>query len=257
MLLTIMYHHINSDKYSNDIEVMKKHFKYIANNFSVVTPCDKLSTKKTDICLTFDDAYYDFYHFVYPLLKEFNLKAILAVPIKFILDETTIKPNLRLSLKHDENYQFENYKKYATFCTYKELKEMSDSGYVTIASHSYSHINLKEKNVDLELELIKSKEILEEKLNRKIESFIFPFGKYSTKINELAKKEYKYLFRIGNAINRDFRGIDGVIYRVNGDGLKDYKEIFSIKNRILFYLKYLIKYITNITPKIQTKKIKK
>ena len=236
-----MYHHINSDKYSNNLELMKKHFKYIAKNYNVVTPNDKLSTKKLNICLTFDDGYYDFYHFVYPLLKKLNLKAILAIPVKFILDDTTLNSNTRLSLSHDENYQDKNYKKFASFCTYKELKEMSDSGFVTIASHSFSHLNLKDKNLDLELELFKSKEILEQKLNTKIDSFVFPFGKYSDKIIQLAKKEYKYLFRIGNAINRDFDGINGVIYRVNGDNLKTYKEIFNFKNRVKFYLKQIIK----------------
>lgn len=232
-----MYHNINANKYSNDLELFKKHLIYIKNNFNVVLPGDELSGK--DICLTFDDGFYNFYEYVFPLLKSLNIKAILAVPTKFILDSTDLPKNGRLSVPHSETY---SRIADAPFCTFEELKEMSDSGYVKIASHSHSHVNLQECD-NLEQELDLSKKLLEEKLAFECDIFIFPFGKYNDKVVSETKKRYKYLFRIGNGINKNFDGIKGLIYRINADNLKDEKSIFSFFSLLKFRFKSFIKSI--------------
>ncbi|MFA7069382.1 MAG: polysaccharide deacetylase family protein [Sulfurimonas sp.] len=229
MLISVMYHHVNSDRCSNDLAIFKEHLKYIKENFISIFPGEEIRQKT--ICLTFDDAYADFYFLIFPLLKKYNLKALLAIPSKYILDDTDEKVDDRMNFEHND--LFSNYEK-ATFCTYKELKEMFDSGLVAFASHSHSHINLLEDSVDLDLELRVSKEILEEKLGVKVDSFVFPFGKYNQDILKEAKKYYKYNFRIGNAIHKDFDGINGAIYRVDGDGLKTADEIFRF-DKILKY----------------------
>ena len=235
-----MYHHVDSDSCSNELNIFEEHLKYIKENFITVFPGEKI--EKKSICLTFDDAYVDFYFLIFPLLQKYNLKALLAIPSKYILDDTNEDMQNRMNYKHD--ILFENYQK-ATFCTYKELKEMKDSGLVTFASHSYSHANLLDNNVDLDLELRVSKEFLEEKLEVKIESFVFPFGKYDQYILSEAKKYYKYNFRIGNAIHKDFSGINGAIYRVNGDGLKSADEIFKLSKILKYRFKALIRKIGN------------
>jgi peptidoglycan/xylan/chitin deacetylase (PgdA/CDA1 family) len=235
LLISTMYHNINSDKYSNDLNIFKKHLLYIKNNFNVVFPEDKLKDK--NICLTFDDGFYNFYVYVFPLLKELNIKAVLAVPTKFILDDTVVNQQDRLNIKHDDTYM--NIDKGA-FCTFKELKEMSDSGLVKIASHSHNHIDLSTCD-NLDFELQESKQILEKKLNMECDSFVFPYGKYNQTVIRKAKQKYKYLFRIGNAINEDFSGINGTIYRINADGLKDEKSIFSHTNMLKYKIKSFIK----------------
>ncbi|MCW8896106.1 polysaccharide deacetylase family protein [Sulfurimonas sp.] len=235
LLISTMYHNINSDKYSNKLSIFKEHLLYIKNNFNVVFPEDTLKGK--DICLTFDDGFYNFYEYVFPLLKELNLKAILAVPTKFILDDTNIQKKDRLAIMHDDTYSHIDQ---APFCTFKELKEMSESGHVKIASHSHSHTNLSTCD-NLKYELQKSKQILEEKLSIKCDSLIFPYGKYDETVLTMAKKEYKYLFRIGNGINKNFDGINGIIYRINADNLKNEKSIFSYTNMLKYRIKSFIK----------------
>ncbi|WP_225352171.1 polysaccharide deacetylase family protein [Arcobacter porcinus] len=236
MLISIMYHHVNSDYCSNDLGIFEEHLKYIKENFKTIFPGEKIEQKS--VCLTFDDAYADFYFLIYPLLKKYNLKALLAIPTKYILKDTD-EPELdRLSFKHDD--LFDNYEK-ATFCTYKELKEMRDSGLIVFASHSHSHVNLLEKDVDLNIELKGSKTILEKELNIKIDSFVFPFGKYNQNILKESKKYYQYNFRIGNAIHKDFSGINGAIYRIDGDNLKTHDEIFRFFNILKYKLKGLVK----------------
>ena len=231
-----MYHHVNSDRCSNDLEIFEAHLRYISQNYTSLFPGEEVTAKS--VCLTFDDAYADFYYFIFPLLKKYNLKALLAVPTKYILDETNYTKDIRLDFEHND--LFHNYTK-ATFCTFMELREMIDSGLVQIASHSHSHTNLLQDNVDLEEELLASKHILEEKLNIKVDSFVFPFGKYDDAIAKEAHKHYKYLFRIGNALHNDFRGIKGIIYRVDGDNLAKIDALFSFKNRLKYHFKALIK----------------
>ncbi|RBQ29873.1 polysaccharide deacetylase [Aliarcobacter vitoriensis] len=231
-----MYHHVNSDRCSNDLTIFEEHLKYIKKHFTTIFPNEKVG--KNSICLTFDDAYADFYFLIFPLLKKYNLKALLAIPSRYILDDTDEKAEARMNFEHND--LFLNYQK-ATFCTYKELKEMRDSGLVIFGSHSHSHINLLEKDVDIDLELRFSKEILEEKLGTKIDSFVFPFGKYNQDILKEAQKYYKYNFRIGNAIHKDFSGINGAIYRVDGDGLKSPNEIFKFGKITKYRFKGLVK----------------
>lgn len=235
-MISIMYHHVNSDRCSNDLAIFEEHLKYIKNNFKTIFPGEKV--EKNSLCLTFDDAYADFYFLIFPLLKKYNLKALLAIPSKYILDDTLELPENRMNFEHNDLFQ--NYEK-ATFCTYKELKEMRDSGLVVFGSHSHSHIDLTQDSVDLNLELKVSKEILEEKLQVKIESFVFPFGKYNQEILQESKKLYKYNFRIGNAIHKDFNGINGAIYRVDGDGLKTSDEIFKASKILKYRFKGIVK----------------
>ena len=231
-----MYHHINSDRCSNKLDGFDKHLKYISENYKSAFPLD--TNQKNSICLTFDDAYADFYYYVFPLLKKYNLKALLGVPTKYILDDTQEEKEKRL--KYEHNDLFLHYKD-ATFCTYMELEEMQKSGLVQMASHSHSHKNLLDENINLIEELLLSKQLLDNKLKINVESFIFPFGKFNDDIAKETLKYYPYVFRIGNAIQKDFSGIKNIIYRIDGDDLIDEKEIFSIKNMLMYKCKAFIK----------------
>ena len=236
----MMYHHVGSDRCSNELAIFEEHLHYISQNFTSLFPTQE-KLPKNPICLVFDDGYYDFYKIIYPILQKYKLKALLAVVPKYILEDTDKSDSERLDYEHNE--LFNNYEN-GTFCTYKELREMQKSGLLQIASHSYSHRNLLENSIDLTQELLKSKNILEEKLGCEVESFVYPFGKYNQHILDETMKHYKYSFRIGNAVQKDFSGINGVIYRIDGDFLKSPNEIFSFSNMLKFRFKALIKSIT-------------
>jgi peptidoglycan/xylan/chitin deacetylase (PgdA/CDA1 family) len=242
MLPVIMYHHINSDDLplSNSDAIMDEHLQLISERYTSVFPGEEV---ENPICLTFDDAYYDFYHYVFPLLKKYNLKALLAVPSAYILEDTDIHPHIRLSLKHHEIYEGENYKEFAPFCTYTELREMIQSSHVAIASHSMHHLNLTDEGIDLEEEIFSSKVMLEEKLGFRVESFVLPYGKYNDSAIALAREHYPYVFRIGNALNPSWEGIGGLIYRIKGDGLKTPDELFKPLKQLGFAVKTMIKIV--------------
>ncbi len=242
MLSVVMYHHINSDDLplSNSEGMMEAHLKLISGRYTTVFPGEE---GEYPICLTFDDAYYDFYHYVFPLLKKYNLKALLAVPSTYILNDTDVMPERRLSLKHHEIYEGDNYKTFAPFCTYAELREMVLSSHVAIASHSMNHVNLSEEGIDLEQEIFGSKIALEENLGFRVESFVLPYGKYNDEAVRLAKEHYSYVFRIGNALNPTWDGIGGLIYRIKGDALKTPDELFKPLKQLGIWGKTVVKMI--------------
>jgi peptidoglycan/xylan/chitin deacetylase (PgdA/CDA1 family) len=241
MLLSTMYHHINSDRFTNDLDRFEQHLQYVIDRFDIVVPGDSLSRQRESLCLTFDDAYYDFYHYVFPLLKKYQIKVLLAVPTTYILEDTDLPPQKRLSLKHQEYYRGENPRDFAPFCTWKELREMHESGHVLMASHSHNHRDLTLPNIDLHEEAVTSKIILEREIGEKIESFVLPFGRYNRRSFELLQKHYRYIFKVGQGVNPDFRGIRGLIYRIDGDNMENDRSIFSFKSMLGYRIKSLAK----------------
>jgi len=84
---------------------------------------------------------------------------------------------------------------------WKELKNLTDNGY-GIASHGYYHLLLNEKQFKKDEkafkdEIFKSKKLLEEKLGKKIDVFIYPNGVRSDQAKKILKyADYKYAFTI-------------------------------------------------------------
>jgi len=234
MLLTFSYHRINSDKYSNSEKILEEHLTYIASKYKVVLPKDKLNPFKLNICLSFDDAFFDFYKYVFPLLKKLKIKAVLAIPIKYILESTDISDDIRLKVPYKDAMKGDNYKTKAPFCTWREIKEMLDSKLIEIASHSYNHVNLIESN-NLDLEIIKSKKIIQKKLKIQVNTFVYPMGKFNEKIHKEVKKHYKYVMRLGSAINFSWQNISSITYRIMSDNLKTKNENFKLKNYISYF----------------------
>ena len=230
MLLTLLYHKIGTGKYSNSREMLEAHFRYLATNYKIVLPGDVIDPLKLNICLTFDDAYYDFYDFVYPILKKLKIKAQLAVPVKYIQHHTSVSRDIRLSVPYTEAEK--EYLQKTPFCTWKEIKEMHSSEFVAIASHSYSHCNLLAPGTDLNLEIVHSKELLENILNISIDTFVYPFGKFNNYIHNFTKNHYQYIMRIGSALNLSWGNGNKLIYRLSGDNLKSVNDPVKI-NKII------------------------
>ena len=235
----MMYHHINPDKFSNSRDIFEQHLDYIATKFNVVLPGDKLSSSKINLCLIFDDGYYDFYYFVFPLLKKYSVKAMLSVPVKYILEDADLSSNKRLSIKHSDMMKDSNYIKYAPFCTWEEINEMVDSDLLGIASHSFSHIDLTQENVNFDLELKKSKEIIESRIKQSIDSFIFPYGRFNERVKYNVTKYYKFSFGMGGIDNRTWDGFNKILYRIYGDDLKSFNDRLPLKFLLLYRLRGL------------------
>ena len=173
---------------------------------------------KPAVCLTFDDAYADFYYYVFPLLKKFKLPAVLGIPTSWIQEHTSISPQKRLSITYPHGLTKELQASHSPLCTWPELQEMSRSGYMQPASHSATHINLvTASRSQLTTEINTSKQILQQKLHQPIDTFIYPFGQMTKEIHKVVHAQYKYGMRIGSAVNSSWLNKSGLFYRLDAD----------------------------------------
>jgi len=110
---------ISQKDFINQIEYLRTH------GFSFVSAADILAASRGGkplpekaVFITFDDAYESFYRFVYPVLRLYNIPAVLSVVTSWIDDpETSAYKTKR-------------------FMRWEQIREVADSGLVTVASHS-------------------------------------------------------------------------------------------------------------------------
>ncbi len=244
MLLALMYHRTGAgpwvDKYANSKAMLREHLLFLKEHYPIVLPGDPLAKKKLSVCLTFDDATYDFYHYIFPLLKELNMRALLGIPVHYILQSTHLDPQERLSIPYPLMMQEGFYDQKAPFCTWEELTEMVDSGLVEAASHSYLHCNLTFNFVDLNREVVQSKEMIEKKLAQPVSSFIYPFGKTTPALHEYVSQHYPYAFRIGSTLNFGWGNGSKPLGRLSADNLSNPAAPFSLLNLTKAFAKALI-----------------
>lgn len=120
------------DKYAIWTEEFEQDLQYLKNHgYTTITSSQladylnghgKLPDKA--VMLTIDDGKRGVYKHAYPLLQKYGMKAALAV-IGESIDAAEKDPQARASDP-------------APYCTWEEIKEMSDSGALEIVSHSYT-----------------------------------------------------------------------------------------------------------------------
>lgn len=174
----LVYHHIVPDDFSVEsfapgdqpyysrLNEFYSHLDYLAyNNFLTLTIDDIGNLKKNrqtpkKVAITFDDGQISDYTIVFPAMIERKMKATFYI----ITDVVGKKGSV----------------------TWKQVKEMHNYG-MQIGSHGCSHRNLLNLNKDeIETELIKSRQILEDVLGCPVRSFSIPFGFGDKRLVELA-----------------------------------------------------------------------
>jgi biofilm PGA synthesis lipoprotein PgaB len=137
----LCYHNVLDDpledpeKYTVSTEELAQQFSWLKEQGYKVISVDDLIAAKAKrrplpakaVMLTFDDGYRSFYTHVFPLLKEFKYPAVLALVGSWL----ELKPGEKAEYE-GHNYTREN------FLDVAEIREMSSSGLVEIASHSYN-----------------------------------------------------------------------------------------------------------------------
>ncbi|MBF0503821.1 MAG: poly-beta-1,6-N-acetyl-D-glucosamine N-deacetylase PgaB [Candidatus Omnitrophica bacterium] len=207
-LIVLCYHDIpkdvNLDNYAVDEGTFIQTIEYFRmHNFHFVSLDDLIQAQtgikalpSKPVLLTFDDGYATFYDFVFPLLKEYKIPSLLAV-VSGWLDKKPLVVRQKLM-------------------TWDQLKEVAHSGLVEIASHTHSlhqvivynpqgnadaaatahsfdittHAYEEDKIYQERVfdDILRSKNELEEKLNIKVRSIAWPYGKYNALTQEAAKQ---------------------------------------------------------------------
>jgi len=224
-----MYHRACVGRHGNAPEMLDAHFAHVAHHHPQVLPGEALAHGATNVCLSFDDAYFDFYATVFPLLQRHNLRALLAVPPAFIGETASSSTADRLRIESEEAFARPER---GGFCTWGELAEMVASGHVAVASHGLTHRRLDSAEVDMGAEIDQAQTVLRTRLGCPVESFVFPFGRYSARSLGHARRKHRHVFRIGGALNRSWSG--RVLYRVDADRMATPQSLFA-PARILHY----------------------
>jgi peptidoglycan/xylan/chitin deacetylase (PgdA/CDA1 family) len=235
-----MYHRAVECRLGNPVSTLRPHFTLLRARGGVILPGEPLRQGQLNICLTFDDAYADFYARVFPLLKEFSLRALVAVPTKFILEKTALSTDERLSVSADNDAAMRGklFETKAPFCTWEELREMTATGVVQAASHSHSHANLKQPEADVEFEAAHSKKLLEQSLRAPVTTFVYPFGGCDARSHRIIKKHYDYAARIGGALNTGWHPRRQPLCRVEADRTPDLAKLLTRTRLTMFRAKW-------------------
>jgi peptidoglycan/xylan/chitin deacetylase (PgdA/CDA1 family) len=124
------------------------------------------------VVVTFDDGFADFYTDALPVLKQYGFGATLYIPSGLVgasdhrLYDESGKPMLE----------------------WDQIAEISESG-IECGAHSHSHPQLDTLSVEsARREIFRSKEILEDHLNRQITSFSYPHGYHSPAVRRLVQE---------------------------------------------------------------------
>lgn len=194
----LMYHRvINDNKYAGtyDTHVTLKNFeqqmKYIKENgYEAITFEDiangeyKKRFDKKYVIITFDDGYKDNLINALPILKKYNLKAVLF----YVTDQTYNKWDIDVEDRPKEK-RFE-------LMNLEEIKEFYESGLIEIGGHTTTHLDMplieKEK---LKTDLEDSKAKIRNIVGKEPVAFAYPWGRN----NEICRKlveEVGYKFAV-------------------------------------------------------------
>ena len=182
-----MYHHIkprkDQDPFTISPEVFEKQVKYLVDKKYTFIGLEDLNSGKKikkPVMITFDDGYFDNYKYVFPILKKYNIKAVIFL----IAAKTGTEPD---------------------YLTWPQVLEMQNSGLVSFGSHGLTHTNIRRmEEASAVKELKESKSILESKLGRAVTTFCYPFGAGGTdkRVRKLvAESGYLYDFSTRRGLN--------------------------------------------------------
>lgn len=221
-LLVLMYHRARAGPRGNAPAALESHFAHVARHHPCVLPGQPLAAGRLNVCLTFDDAYFDFHQVVFPLLEKYSLRALLAVAPALCGETAETAPEIRLA---QPDLGLQTPEGTAGLCTWLELRELAASGRVELAAHGLNHVRLDDPSADLAREVVEPKRVLAARLGVTADSFVFPYGRFSPRALALARMHYRHTFRIGQASNRDWS--QPLLYRVSADNLADAAAPFA------------------------------
>jgi len=179
-VIALMYHRFNENKYpSTNIrnEVFAEHLKEIKRsgikfiNFKTFEKIIKTNLDSSYLLLTIDDGFESFYKNAWPILSEKKIPFILFISTREVG-------------KHG-------------YMTWKQIKEIEESGLGTIGNHSHSHeylVDWKEDEIKSDLET--SIKIFKKELGHSPKIFSYPFGEYGSNLKKIVES-YNFEFAFG------------------------------------------------------------
>lgn len=223
---------VTSAKFEEDLKFLKDNGYTSIDLKTLIDYKNNSRTKlpKKPFVITFDDGYLNNYEYAYPLLKQYNTKAVIYTIVwsvgrdKFILNDGPITPHF----------------------TWEQGKEMIESGLIELGSHTFDMHNTSglsygyEQDCGFGLEpmdgestedhyrriykdIEKSKVIMEENLGESINTIAYPYGKYNDTVIQVIKD---LGFELGFIVEDD--GPDKSIFEIKRIPVRNDKKMKDI-----------------------------
>ena len=226
----LMYHSVNNNDIKDPILLTLNDFEkqidyLVENNYQFVTAKEFINNTipKKAVLLTFDDGFLDNYELVLPVLKKYNITALIFLVLgklgkQMDWSEMYTKYNLYL-MNEDQLKKAEPYFEYA---------------YHTFDHKNYEFLSLEEIEEDLK-KCISIADKLSVKL---LPLHAFTFGGYYRKKNNkqsdffalFKKYKFKYIFRVGNRIE----SINSKSFLLNRIDIRGTDNFETFKTKIKF-----------------------
>ncbi|MBR4949568.1 MAG: polysaccharide deacetylase family protein [Clostridia bacterium] len=227
-LPVIMYHHmVKNEKMTGDYSISPDQFEkdllYIKEKGYTTVSSDNIlefyynnvPLPEKPIMITFDDGYESFYSYAFPLLKKYDMKAVVSL----IGNYSDLYSNIPSSEKHI-NY---------SHITWDEAKIMQSSGLIEFGNHTYnlhSIINGRKGvikygdenfyNVGMKEDILKMQKKIEDKLGVTPYIFTYPFGARNEKSDEVIKDMgFKIILCCEEKVNILAGKDKGELYKIN------------------------------------------
>lgn len=198
-----MYHmiseteHPKEKRYSLSPKKFERQMQYIKNKEYTPISLDDLQKYLNDknhilpekpIIVTFDDGYMDNYENALPVLKKYDIPAMVFIVTGFIGKTNNWMRSEGYPLRH--------------LMGWSEIKEIKENG-ISIGSHTINHYSL--SNLDYKearKEIEESRIYLENKLGDSIHHFAYPFGGVNKIVKDIVRESgYKTACTTGSGFN--------------------------------------------------------
>lgn len=164
-----------------DIKEFSKQMKYLKtsghNVISLQRAIELIFMRKSIdssyVALSFDDGSEEFYDLVFPILEEFGFPSIVYPVTGFLGKVATFGKRYNPDLK---------------IISKGMLKELSQLG-VELGAHTMDHVKLtKVDRKEALRQIIRSKDVIEQLIGKRVSSFSYPHGDYNSEIIDLLKQ---------------------------------------------------------------------
>ncbi|MDP2157759.1 MAG: polysaccharide deacetylase family protein [Nitrospirota bacterium] len=229
----LTYHHVNDSGNFISVKpyIFESHIRHLkekgytsltAHEFLLICS-GAVTAPEKPVMITFDDGWLDNWVFAYPILKKYEQKAVIFVVTSLVAEEgrrvRTDEGLVRPLPSHKECQKIiETGQSADIMFSWEEAREMEKSGLIDIQSHTNTHRRwdrlYPDRNERISLlhhELVTSKKIVEEKLNKECNALCWPWGRYDQDYIETALSSgYNALFTTKKGTNTrdtDLKGI--------------------------------------------------
>lgn len=141
------------------------------------------------VILTFDDGFWDNFHYAFPVLRKYGLKATIFITTGWLSETTRLPGSQEVVSHHQCNQLIAQGLGSQIAMTWPEVRLLQDSGLIEIESHTHSHNKeLYQDRLALKADLNRSRQAILDHLNKSSTCLCWPGGRYNRESIAVARE---------------------------------------------------------------------